>query len=331
MNFNLNICLTLYKPDQIELNNYLLAFKKINQIIKDEYKNRRNNLINFSVISDNPKLEDNEEIKNILNKFKRIKNLEYFSTSKNRKKIGQIINKIDKIDAKFIKLCDPDDLLIPEETIKTSLEIDNIKGNTIIIHNNKKTRSIQKIVFENIDNIILWEYFSLISFNCNSIYPVNIFKKIKAENNWKFKHTVWSDDAINISMQKYNPDYTYLPNFSPYINVPHSGISKTKSKHKNKEFYNASIDLIKLLSKEYKNFNKNLITDKPNLFFLKNVLNDLILYKKNKFIKIWKYLYLLLLIDIKLRNKYNWKNKKAKSYFIRFYFLINLILNIKIK
>lgn len=330
MNFNLNIAITLYKPDKIELNNYLKSFKEIINLINKKYPKRINNLINFAIISDNPKLEDKKEINEILQEYKKLKNYQYFATDKILEKADIVIKNISKIKAKFIKICDPDDLILPEKMIEIALELDNFTSNCIILHSLKKIKYHYKLIFENIDNLNTWESFTPFSFNTNTIYSVELLNNLKRDH-WSFRHSVWSDDAIAIAIAKYDLYYVYLPDFDPYINNPHAGVSTTKKEHNNKEFYNATIDLIKLISKEYKNFNNFFSTDKPNIFFLKSVRDDLFLYKSNRFVKFFKYLWFLILIELKLNRKYNWyKKKKYKFFFLKIYFLFSLLTKSRI-
>ncbi|BDV03653.1 MAG: hypothetical protein HPPSJP_3740 [Candidatus Hepatoplasma scabrum] len=327
MKFTLNISITLFKPDTIELRNYFIAFKKINKIIIEKHPNRINDLINFSIISDNPNLEKNQKIVYLIKEFEKIRNFKYFATKERLHKAGIVIKNIDQINAKFTKFCDPDDLVIPENIIKIALELDSLTENCLILHGFIKTNYRQKLVWENIWNLNSWKSFTPFSFNLNTIYPVKLLEKAKKDN-WIFKHSIWSDDALALSLNKYKPYYVFLPNFFPYIHIPNNGTSKTKTKHTEKDFYNASIDLIKLLSKEYKYFDHETCTDKPNFFFVKSVYHDLFLYKKNRIIKFFKYLWFILFLNIKLGKKYKWFCKKRWNLF---WFEILLLLSFLIK
>lgn len=339
MKFILNICLFLYKPNEIELNNYLFAFEKINKIINNIYPEEKNNLISFSIASDNPNLEDDQNILNLLNKFKKIDNFEYFKSEKNLKKTNLTIKIADKINAKFLKICDPDDIVIPKNIIKIAKEIKNLTDNSIIIYKFKRIINNNRIIiknfddFEKIEKIKTRDYFEPIPYNGNTIYSIALFKKLKEEN-WLFEHTVWGDDMTIIAIQKYKPNYVYFPSHMPYINIRNNGISITKNKHTNNEFYEASIDMIKIIKKNYKYLDRDLILFKPCFFLIKTVQNNLVLYKKNKIVKLYKFLYFLFLIKINInKNKYNfwYRNKREVKYFwkeIGCIFL--LIFNIRI-
>lgn len=330
MNFNLNIALTVYKIDLIEIDNYLTIFKKINNKINEEYQDRIDNLISYSIISDNPELEKEENFKKILNEFKKIKNLKYYKAEKNLKRINQVIEKINIINAKFIKMCDPDDLILIDETIKIALEIDNLDPRSYIIHAYRQINVIQKIIFENLENVSFKKFFKPVSFNPNTIYPKYFLKKLKKEN-WSFNHLQWSDDVLAIKANEYDLIYTYIPNMAPYLNNPGAGVSISKQKHSNLDYYYASCEFIKFLQKSTKNLNNKIITDKPNKFFIKNVYNDLFFYDKNRFNKSFKFFYMLFLIKKINKNYISYSNNKNKKHFFWFKFGLLLSLLFKLK
>lgn len=328
MKFNLSICLTIYNPDKIELENYLKSFNKINSEIRTRYPGRINNLINFYLISDNPDLEQEEEFNNIKKEFLKVKNLKYFKAEKNLKRINQVIDKADQINGKFVRMCDPDDIILAQETINIAIEMDNLSEKSFIIHAYKKAKTIQKIIWENLDNINYSKFFKPLSFNPNTIYPNYFLKKLQEEN-WNFPFLQWSDDALAIKSKYYDLIYVYLPNFAPYLNNPGAGVSISKEDHNNLEYYNASCSLVSFLGKSTDKLNQIIITDKPNKFFVRNVYNDLFFYKTNRFNKTWKFIKFLLIIRKKIDKNYIPYTPNKNTFWFKTGLIISLLLEIK--
>ncbi|CRX36962.1 / / hypothetical protein / 440571:441566 Forward [Candidatus Hepatoplasma crinochetorum] len=328
MKFNLSICLTLYNPDKTELENYLKSFNKINQKIKKEYPKKINNLINFYLISDNPNLDQEKVFSNIKEEFLKIENLTYFKATKNLKRINQVINKADKISGKFVCMCDPDDIILVDETIYIALEMDNLNEKSFIIHAYRKARTIQKIIWENLENIDYSKFFKPTSFNPNTIYPNYFLKKLQEEK-WNFPFLQWSDDALAIKSRYYDLIYVYLPNFAPYLNNPGAGVSISKKDHYDIEYYNASFSLVKFLGKSTDRLDKIIINDKPNKFFVRNVYNDLFFFKTNRFNKTWKFIKFLIIIDRKISKKYIPYTFSKNTFWFKVGLTISLFLKIK--
>ncbi len=269
MNKILTIALTIYKPEIEWLRNYFFSFKKIN----DKYKGKENPF-QFLIISDNPELTEDIE-KEIINEISNISNLEYVPCSENKLRVGQFVESLDKVEGKFVKLADPDDFLDPEETIRFVNEVLVKAPSNSLIINSYRTTSDDINEF-NFNDLNTKKFYKNKSYNPNSTYPTEIFKKCK----WNFRMLIWSDDLLGFILLSKGAKVLKAKKYYFYINKRHAGVSVTKTEHQSMMYYNDSITLlekaIEVSEKEnisIKKFNK--ITSKPSIWFFSRVAEDL--------------------------------------------------------
>lgn len=277
----ISFVLTIVNPSEREIDNYMHSFEKIN----DHFKSKAFFPAEFIILSDNPELDESLE-KRIKKLSKNLNNFYYYPCKENKVRLGQVFNKIDKINGKFIKTCDPDDYLDPDKTIHF---IENFlpktKGDEIIIHSYNRVFGFD-IHYETIDFVEHKIFFMNNSYNPNSIYPTSIMRKI----DWKKNILIWSDDLLGFLLIKNGAKLLAARNHYFYINLAHGGVSTTKLFHSNDRFYNDSIEFLKCAISEINGDNKLLahffaLTDKPSIWFAKQISTDLSLNTSLNFFK----------------------------------------------
>ncbi len=271
MNKILTITLTIFKPTIEEIKNFFFSVEKINEIYRD-----KENLVQFMIISDNPELD--EEVVNLIekkvNELNEFENIEFIGTNENLGKTWQIFRNLERIKGDFVKMADPDDFLIPNETVDFIEEkLKKLPKNSLII--NSYNQVFEKITKENFTNLENKRFFKKASFNPNSTYPLEILKKVI----WDFNLLIWSDDLLGYMLLKEGANIVEIPDNYFYINQSHAGVSVTKAKHSNMKFYNDTILYLSKVEEMTKtDFDLaafKMITEKPSKWMLEKVANDL--------------------------------------------------------
>lgn len=273
MKKELTIILTIFTPTLRELNNYLYSFSKIN-----EYYDTREieNPIQFLILGDNPNIpKDIEDF--LVENFSKLENLEYKPCKENLVRLGQVFKHLDLVKGRYVKTVDPDDYLIPNKTVDF---VENVIKNTeennrLIIHSYRTVENID-IYWEAIMHCKHKVFFKNQSFNPNSVYPLEIIKKI----NWDNRTLIWSDDLIGFYLLNEGAKIKSERSSKFYVNLSHNGVSTTDGPHSNMRFYNDSCEFLKLAKKKIGNdINKQLmfshITGKPSYWFCKQIYEDL--------------------------------------------------------
>lgn len=265
----LTILLTIYDPKEYELENYFYSFNEIN-----ERYSKVENPFQFMIVSDNPNLSLEKE--ELLTTFeKKIDNLKYYPAKENLVRVGAALKWKDEISGKFVKLADPDDFLIPDQTISYVEEhLMKIDEKSLVINSYKTTG--EKITIDNFKTLKYKIFYWPNSFNPNSVYSASILKSIK----WDFKLLIWSDDLLGFLMLMNGAKISKAKNHAFYINQKHAGVSTTKDTHTSMRFYE---DTILFFEKAFKasgnsfksRFSFKRITSKPNFWLFKQCFNDL--------------------------------------------------------
>lgn len=266
------MCLLFFDPKKFELDNHISTFIEIeSRIINKDYK------IQYIILSDNPNL-DKQTIEYISSRISGTEIL-FIPTNKNGARVKTIIDNLSLVKGKFLKSIDPDDLLIPVQTINF---IDNFlikaKDKSLTIYSYNAV--YQKIYFNEIDSINNKVFFRKRSFNPNSVYPTKILRKL----NWNFKFLIWSDDLLGFLLVKNGAKVIYKPEYHFYLNQRHAGVSTTKNSHNSMKFTNDSLKFLDIANieinskKDEKNFRNN--SGKPNVWFFERYCEDSIFNNK---------------------------------------------------
>lgn len=269
----LTVAITLYKPTNKQIDNW-------SNCIDDIFKGIGENKIQFIFLSDNPSIEKwvEEKISKIIKKYNSVI---YIPTEENVKRVKTVLNNLDIVTSNFLKFADPDDILIPKQLFKDLETIKEINLNSIILHSYNTVK--KEISYPNINK--KRRFFWHASYNPNTIYPVNILKKI----NWRNNFLIWSDDLLGVKTKLMGGEITKKRSISFYLNHRHAGVSTVKEQSYSMDLYNDSIKFLDEIIYE-KITEKNLIkkmTGKPNLFFIKQNFLSLEMNKSlNRFEKI---------------------------------------------
>lgn len=267
----LSFVLTIFNPTIKEIKSNLNSFEKILNLTNSKEYN-----IEFVIINDNPLID-----KNILNLIEEYKNNFYFKfidCDVNGGRVKPLFDNLDKIEGTFIKTLDPDDLLIPEDTVNFIDDILVLADiDSLIIYSYNVVKE-----FNNFTNVLQDNneiYFKANSYNPNSVYPTNILKKIK----WKFNLLIWSDDLLGYLLIINGAKILEAPEHHFYVNNSHLGISTTKTPHKNPRYL---FDSIKFMIISLENISTSQqremyfsITNKPSIWFFNRICEDIILNK----------------------------------------------------
>lgn len=305
----LTLALTVYEPSKEEIDNFIFSAIEIEKIDS-------NNLIDFMIISDNPKISS-YLCKYIEEKIKPISKIQFMVNDENLVRVGAVKVVQDKIKGDFIKLCDPDDFIIPDQTLKFVEEhLSKLDGDELVIYSYKTTTT--KPTIANFEKANYNTFFWTASYNPNSVYSVEQFKKVE----WDFKLLIWSDDLLGYLIWKESRKTSYAKAHKFYINNRAAGVSVTKSKHNSDRFYKdtelflqKSIDNISS-EEERESFLK--LTHKPNCWLYNQVAQDLKYHEGKTNLEKIKILSDLKKLGMKItrKNKYAFKaaDKQIKSF-----------------
>lgn len=266
----LTIALTIFDPLESELDNYFYSFSEIKKLTDNEDFE-----IQMIILSDNPKLSK-EKTDYINKKVSEYSFVEYVPCVKNGLRVKLIFDNINLIRGRYLKTVDPDDFLIPNETVDFVKDvINNINDDKLIIFS--YNRVSEEITFKNYRDLNKSFFYKCNSYNPNSAYPMSIMRKVK----WNFKLMIWSDDLLGYLLLKEGAEIYEAPDQSFYINRGHAGVSVTKNKHMSNRFFEDSMKFIFISLDNIKNEDdKKLfksITNKPARWFMYQILNDIFL------------------------------------------------------
>lgn len=310
----ITIIITIYNQQYYEIKNWLNY--------KDELSNNKD--IQFLFLIDNPNIN-----KNILNLIKKSK-AEYKLYDKNYGKFYIVKDACDKnlVKGRFIKICDPDDLILPKSLIGFKEIISNLNKNQnyliltrhAIINQGYYTNNN----FQNKYKIL--RTFNKLPVNCNTVFSTEIIKKFEK----KYKNLSKCSDIL-LSIEALLQKETLLIIIEKkwfYIYNRNKGISsynkfsynKKELKNEYKKLFFDTYKYLKILKKLLPKINEMNYITFPTIYDFKTVNNSLV---KGNFLIFKRIYYITKIYKIFKKIKISQGNwyilKLLKYYFLQIF------------